>query len=104
MVQKIIWSAEAEKNLREIKEYIEKGSLYYAERLVQELYNRTTILYQHPEIGKVVSISEEVILRRILHKSYRIIYFIRDDIAFIIAVFHQARQLPDSFEIDNLFQ
>ena len=104
MVQKIIWSAQAENNLREIKEYIEKDSLFYAERLVKQIYDKVTVLYQHPEIGKPISTTEEIILRRILHKSYRIIYIIKSDTAFIVAVYHQARQLPASFEIDNLFQ
>jgi len=104
MVQKIKWSAEAEKNLLEIKNYIEKDSAFYAERLVQQIYDKISILYQHPEFGKPVSKYGDITLRRILHKSYRIIYFIQEDTAYIVAVFHQARQLPDSFEIDNLFQ
>ncbi len=104
MVQKISWSAEAEKNLREIKEYIEKDSLYYAERFVRQVFSKVSVLLQHPEFGKPVSKHGDIVLRRILHKSYRIIYFIRNDVAYIVAVFHQARQLPESFEIDNLFQ
>lgn len=103
MVQKIIWSEEAENNLRELKLYIEKDSLYYAERLVRQIYDKTTILYPHPEKGKPISVSGEIILRRILHKSYRIIYFIRNYIALMVAVFHLASQLPDSFEINNLY-
>jgi len=104
MVQKIMWSAEAEKNLLEIKHYIEKDSSFYAERLVRQIYDKVAVLYQHPEFGKPVSNYGDIILRRILHKSYRIIYFVKDDTAFIAAVFHQARQMPDAFEIDNLFQ
>ncbi len=104
MVQKIVWSEEAERNLLEIKQYIEKDSSFYAERLVRQIYEKAGILYQYPEIGKPVSVSGDITLRRIIHKSYRIIYFIKNDIAFIIAVFHQSRQLPDSFETDNLYQ
>lgn len=104
MVQKITWSAEAEKNLREVKEYIEKDSLYYAERFVHQIYDKIAILLQHPEFGKPVSKHGDIVLRRILHKSYRIIYFLRNETAYIVAIFHQARQLPESLEIDNLFQ
>jgi plasmid stabilization system protein ParE len=104
MVQKITWAAEAEKNLLEIKQYIEKDSVFYAERLVRQLYEKVTVLYQHPEFGKPVSTQNNITLRRILHKNYRIIYFIKENTAFVVAVFHQARQLPENFEIDNLFQ
>jgi toxin ParE1/3/4 len=103
MVQKIIWSAEAESNLREIKEYIEKDSLFYAERLIYQIYDRVSVILGFPEIGKAVLVVGDIILRRLLHKSYRIIYFVRSDIAYIVAVYHQARQTPDNYNIDNLF-
>lgn len=104
MVQKIVWSAEAVKNLQEIKRYIEKDSFFYAERLVRQIYDKATVLLQHPEFCKPVSIQGDITIRRLLHKSYRVIYFVREDIVYIIAVFHQARQLPESFDIDNLYQ
>ena len=104
MVQEIIWSAEAKKNLAEIKKYIENDSLFYAERVVRQIYEKTNILYKHPEYGKPVLVYGQITLRRLLYKSYRIIYLLRNDKAFIVSVFHQARQFPDSFEIENLFQ
>jgi plasmid stabilization system protein ParE len=104
MVQEIVWSAEARKNLEEIKKHIEKDSLFYAERLVRQIFETTTILYNHAEFGKPVMNYGEITLRRLLHKSYRIIYFIKNGTAFIVTVFHQARQFPDLLDIDNLFQ
>ena len=45
MVQEIIWSAEAKSNLAEIKKHIETDSLFYAERVVRQIYEKATILY-----------------------------------------------------------
>ena len=104
MVQEIIWSAEAKSNLAEIKKHIETDSLFYAERVVRQIYEKATILYKHPEYGMPVLIYEQLNLRRLLYKSYRIIYFIRNEVAHVVAVFHHSRQLPTTYQTDNLFQ
>lgn len=104
MVQKIVWSAEAVKNVAEIERFIKKDSPFYAERIARQIYEKTSVLLKHPEIGMVVYEEERIKFRRILCKSYRILYCIKEDIVFIVAVFHQSKEFPESFHNDNLFQ
>ena len=102
MVQQIIWSVEAEKNLVEIKQYITQHSLFYAEKIIRGLVAKAQTLLTHPEQGMIVLISGDVSYWRLLYKSYRIIYFYKQSTVYIVAVFHQARQIPDHFD-NHLF-
>jgi toxin ParE1/3/4 len=85
MVQ-IIWTEEARRNLTKIKDYISKDSLYYAEKLINELFQK------------------ELKLRKLLFKSYRIIYLLKPEAVYIVAIYHQARQLPSNFDLQDLYE
>ncbi len=95
---------EALNNLKEIRLYISKDSEYYANRLIRQLYSSVKILHSHPECGKVVVTIKEKELRRIVFKSYRIIYTYYKFEIYIIAVFHQSRNNSDSLPLTNLFE
>ena len=97
MVQKIIWTREAVDNLREIEQYIAQDSSFYAERTVQLIYHSTEKLNTHPEIGMVIQRTEKYTLRRILIKSYVLIYCFHLNTIYIVAVYRQGRQLPSGF-------
>lgn len=99
----IKWSREALQNLKEIKQYISLDSAYYAKRLVKQIYVSIKILQQHPESGKVVASVRDKQLRRLIVKSYRVIYTFYKSQIFIIAIIHQSKNSSDSFKIDNLF-
>ena len=102
MVQQIIWSKEAENNLLEIKQYIAQDSVLYAEKIVKGIVEKIQTLISHPEQGMLVLKSNNISYRRLLYKSYRIIYFYRQSIIYVVAIFHQARQIPDHFD-NHLF-
>lgn len=102
MVYQIIFSKEAEGNLLEIQQYIAQNSFYYAEKVIKEIIAKIQTLQSQPEQGMVVITSEAILYRRLLYKSYRIIYFYKQPIVYIVAVFHQARQIPDHFD-NHLF-
>ena len=105
MVQKIIWTAQAQKDLKEIKDYIALDSLYYSERMIYLIYQSCKKLRSHPEIGMFLSEEDGFDLRRILIKRYRVIYTLYNGNIYIIAVYHQARLLPAKFDImNNLFE
>jgi addiction module RelE/StbE family toxin len=105
MVQKIIWTAQAHKDLKEIKDYIALDSLYYAERMIYLIFQSCKKLRLHPEIGMFLSEEDGFKLRRILIKRYRVIYTEHNSNIYIIAVYHQARLLPAKFDImNNLFE
>ena len=74
MVYNIIWTLQARKDLKGIKEYIQKDSLYYAEKLIAHLYERADVLQEYPEIVIPVLPQRFKYLRKILFQSYRIVY------------------------------
>ncbi len=97
MVHEIVWTQEAQKNLKEIAEYISKDSEFYAEKTVNLIYQSCLKLKDFPEIGMPLPVKSDFLLRRILVKSYRVVYCFHKEIIYIIAVYKQARPLPDNF-------
>lgn len=105
MVQKIIWTTQAKKDLSDIKDYIALDSLYYAKRMVYLIYQSCKKLRLQPHIGMFVSDEGGFKLRRILVKRYRVIYIEDNENIYIIAIYHQARLLPAKFDVlNNLFE
>jgi toxin ParE1/3/4 len=105
MVQKIIWTKQAQNNLVEIKNYIALDSLYYAKRIIYFIYQSCNQLISHPEIGMLLYKQDNFLLRRILVKKYRVIYTIYSGNIYIIAVYHQSRILPTKFDVpSSLFE
>ncbi len=102
MVQKIDWSKQSENDLLKIKIYISSDSAYQAERLIKLIYSSAQKLVAYPEIGKIIYTSEKYKVRRILVKSYRIIYVFHSEIISILAVQHQSREIETDFDLTDL--
>jgi len=91
-------------NLNHIRLFISADSLFYAEKTVLLLYDLVKKLSNHPEIGMVVSIKSKYVLRRILVKSFIIIYCFYLNKIYIVAVNRQTRRLPADVDfIENYF-
>jgi plasmid stabilization system protein ParE len=104
MVQEVTWTREALENLQEIFNYISRDSFFYAERTVQLIYKVVGKLEGEPEIGMVIQLKSKYTLRRILVKSFRVIYCFHSNRIFIVAVFRQSRQTLPSFDfIESYF-
>lgn len=97
MVQ-IVWTRKALDNIEEIKAYISLSSDYYAGRLITQIFKSVQVLAQHPESGRMVQERKDYVLRRLLVKSYRIIYRYKNNKVEIIALYHQSRSNADPFE------
>ena len=74
---KIILSARAVQDLREIVRYISFDNPARAESFGRELTAKTRLLVSFPEIGRVVPEFDEPDIREIIYKSYRIVYRVR---------------------------
>ena len=98
MVQKIIWTREAKINIKGIKDYISIDSEFYASKIISLIYFSAQKLVTFPEAGMVIYQTELFKVRRILVKKYRLLYIINNDKIYIIAVYHQSRQVPPSFD------
>ena len=95
----VIWSQPAKADLRAIHDYIAADSSYYAKKLTQDIVAKTEVLEELPRIGKVVPELGDEAIRELTEPPYRIIYEIKGENVFVLAVIHRRRELlPDMVE------
>jgi toxin ParE1/3/4 len=90
---KIIWSAEARKELHAIKRFIARDSEYYAARMVASIVERVERMATHPTQGHPVHEYPELPLREVHKEPYRIIYQISAEQIEIITIVHFKKRL-----------
>ena len=94
----IIWTAEAERWLGDIFQYIARDDEEAALGVVVGIYERVGILDEFPEAGQIVDFAKPR-LRVLLYGHYRIVYRLEDsDRAEILGVFHGALDLRHYFD------
>lgn len=85
---KITWTAEAQRWLEDIFEYIAADNPQAAARTVQGIFERAQDLSSFPEIGHRYSESSRHV-RIVLYGHYRIAYLVKEDgNVDILGVFH----------------
>ena len=90
---KIIWSAEARKELRAIRRFIARDSEYYAARMVASIVERVEKMAVHPTQGHPVHEYPEQPLREVHEDPYRIIYQVSSERIEIITIVHFKKRL-----------
>ena len=92
----ITWTAEAERWLKDIYDYIAEDNQEAAIRTVDGIYERVQLLYRFPELGHRYERNLELHIRILLYGHYRIAYLIKPDRNIdILGIFH------GSLEIDR---
>ena len=84
----VIWSIPAKQDLKKIYDYIARDSKYYAEKVSQDILERSDKLNEFPEIGRIVPEIGEVNIREVIVYSYRLIYEISSDKIEVLALIH----------------
>ena len=84
----VIWSIPAKQDLKKIYDYIAKDSKYYAEKVSQNILERSEKLNEFPKIGRIVPEIGEVNIREVIVYSYRLIYEISSDKIEVLALIH----------------
>ncbi len=97
----VIWSQPARADLRSIHDFIAHDSRFYAKKLVQDIREKTDILEQLPRAGRKVTELNEDQVRELSLYSYRIIYEIKEQSIFVLAVAHKRRDLKAD-DIDRI--
>ena len=69
----VIWSIPAKQDLKKIYDYIARDSKYYAEKVSQDILERSEKTNEFPEIGRIVPEIGEVNIREVIVYSYRLI-------------------------------
>jgi plasmid stabilization system protein ParE len=104
-VAEVVWAESALKHVEEIIAFVAGGSISRADKLQEKLLAAPEILVHTPRLGRRVPEFNIEELRELLVKPYRILYLLRDDTCFVVAVIHARRDLARAFdptEIDDL--
>src|SRR5215831_20965330 len=91
----IRWTQRARDDLREIHAFIARNSPRAAEALVERLLTATERLALFPESGRVVPEFPTLGYREIIVSSYRVLYRLEGNTAWMVAVVHGRRRLRD---------
>jgi plasmid stabilization system protein ParE len=89
----VIWTQPAKADLRSIHDFIAHDSRHYAKKVVQDIREKTDILEQLPKRGKKILELNDDQVRELSLYSYRIIYEIKAQGIFVLAVVHKRRDL-----------
>ncbi|MBF0471739.1 MAG: type II toxin-antitoxin system RelE/ParE family toxin [Gammaproteobacteria bacterium] len=89
----VIWSEPAKADLRSIHDFIAHDSRHYAKKVTQDIREKTDVLDNLPKVGKKVPELNVEAVRELSLYSYRIIYEIKSQGVFVLAVVHKRRDL-----------
>jgi plasmid stabilization system protein ParE len=98
MARLIIWSRRATEDLEAIAAYIAQDSEAYAASVIRNILQKTRVLSEFPQIGRIVPEFDDGSIREIFAYSYRIIYTVRQKEVVVAAVIHGKRQLDISLK------
>lgn len=91
----IRWMQGALEDLRDIYNYMKRDSLEYATFMKNRFFELVSVLPQFPNIGRKVPEYDDVSIREIIFRNYRIIYHLLTEYIDILAVRHARRSLSD---------
>ncbi len=98
MDYQVVWSPEALNDIEEIARYIERDSHFYAASVVTRILQKTSLLKTFPFSVRVVPEEMDENVREHFVSNYRIIYDIRDNFVYVLAVVHGKGMLYPEFE------
>lgn len=81
-------------HLKAIHEYAAQNSKIYADRLIDRLTRRSEQIGSFPRSGRMVPEYRREDIREVIERPYRILYRIKEDQIYVLAVLHSAQQIP----------
>lgn len=85
------WTQQAKADLRHIHDFIAEDSRIYAKKVTQGILDKTLLLNEFPQIGKVVNEVGDENIRELGIHSWRILYEVRRDTVYVLAIIHKRR-------------
>lgn len=89
----VFWTQTAQENLDSIYEYISRGSVDYALRIVDRITRRSIQIREYPYSGRKVPEYNHENLREVIEGPYRIIYTVSMDEIRVLAFIHGASNI-----------
>ena len=93
MAREVVWTGPGWDDLEAAAEYIARDSEFYAATFVQEAREAAASLAHFAERGQIVPEFADESIRELLVKSYRLVYKVTDEHAFIVAFIHGSQRL-----------
>jgi len=84
----VIWSGPAKRDLRSIHDHIARDSIFYAQKVVQDIVEKSEELQHFPRIGRMVPELQNSEIRELIVYSYRLVYKISSETIEILALIH----------------
>jgi len=97
-VNQLCWTDQAVEDLAAIRDYIERDSPYYAQLVVERLFERVDNIPDFPRARRVVPELERKNIREVIAGNYRILYRVRDDLIEGLTIFRSSRLIPPGLE------
>mgnify|MGYP000695124029 CR=1 FL=1 len=94
----VIWTNPARADLKNIHDFIAEDSKYYAKKVAQEIREKTDILNELPNVGKMVSEVGKSDIQELHIYSYRVMYEFKNEQCYVLAVIHKRQD----FSADDL--
>ncbi len=97
MAYKLIWSPAARDDLRDLVRFIARDNVDRAASFGLQLIQRTEMVREFPEMGRVVPERRDACLREIIIRPYRVIYRLtpeRQSVE-VVRIWHAARGEPE---------
>lgn len=88
------WSRPAKQDLKQIYDFISRDSKFYAQKVVLAIVEKSEILKDFPNMGRIVPERNEERIREIFIYSHRMIYQINLDSVEILALIHSKKDFP----------
>lgn len=89
----VVWTSLAERDLREISDFIALDSTAYALVFVERIAAATQRLSTFPLSGRIVPEFPDGPFREVIFENYRIIYVVEGDVVGVLRVRHGAMDL-----------
>jgi len=93
----VIWSIPAKHDLEKIHKFIAKDSQYYALKVSNEFIEKSEILIDFPEMGRIVPELGNPKIRELFIYSYRLIYEISEKSIEVLAIIHGKQNFNGDF-------
>jgi plasmid stabilization system protein ParE len=94
-VTRVVWSAQAVRDIESIRGFIAQDSAAYADFEAHRIVAAVERLQAFPESGRQVPERRDPTLREVIAAPYRIVYRLREGAAEIVTVFRGSCRLPD---------
>ena len=96
MPNRILWTRQAQEDLREVRAFIARDAPATASAFVRRLRQSVERLRMFPCSGQIVPELGREEIRELLKGDYRIIYRVAEHRVEILTVYHSARLLDES--------